>query len=173
MSTYTYTLDSGEAPFNVQINPGNLCTGNCTHSVLGSPVSTTYNSSGLTLGVNTPLTFTLTTANGCTLTNNFTHCCATTGGTITGDSTPNQNSFSTYSLGGVVGTYTTVWSLVGGTGNSINASNQTQVTVNVGTTSFTLRATITDCSGSRAINFIISPEAPVCSLTVSNIVFSC
>lgn len=173
MSTYTYTVDSGEAPFLVEINPGALCTSNCTHSVLGSPVSTTYNSVGLPIGVNSVLTFTLTTANGCVTNNNFTHCCPTTGGAITGDDVPDQNTFSTYSLTGVTGTYTTVWSTVGGVGNSIITSNNTQVNINVGAGAFTLRATLSDCSGTRAVNFTISPQAPVCGLVVSNIVFSC
>ena len=170
MSTLTHTVTSGTPPFILQINPGALCTANCTHSTVGSPIITTYNSSALTLGVNASLTFTVTDGNGCVFNHNFTHCCPTTGGSITGASTPNVNVSSTYSLGGITGTHTVVWSLIGGAGNSITASNSTQATVNVGTSAFTLRATITDCSGNRAVNFSITPT---CTLAVSSIVFSC
>lgn len=170
MSTLTHTVTTGTPPFVIQINPGALCTANCTHSTVGSAVATTYNSSGLTLGVNTTLTFTLTDANGCVFNNNFTHCCPTTGGAITGAATPGVNASSTYTLSGITGTHTVAWSLIGGTGNSITTSNSTEATLNVGSAAFTLRATITDCSGDRVVNFTITPT---CTLSVTSIVFSC
>lgn len=170
MAKFRFNLAAGVPPYSVQINPGSLCLSNCTISAAGNNIEVPYNDSGLTKGVNYNLTLTITDVLGCIQTTNAVHCCPTTGGSISGTATPNASAQITYSLISIVGTHTVNWTLIGGTGASIVSSNSTQATVNVGSTVFTLRATITDCSGSRNINYVITPA---CTLNVSAINFTC
>lgn len=117
------------------------------------------------------MTLQVTDALGCIDTKPFVHCCPTTGGIVSGNLNPTDNTLSTYTLSDVVGNYSISWSIAGGNA-TIATTGTNQVTVNVGTSEFILSAFLTDCSGSRYISLNINPT-PVCTMTVSTPVFSC
>lgn len=170
MATVLYTINTGQPPFTIQVNPGGLCTDNCNHTLFTS-TSSAYNDAGLTKGVSYNLTLQVTDSFSCTNSVGFVHCCPSTGGNVTGNLNPEDNSLATYTLSGVVGTATLSWQITGGNAY-IQSTGLNQVSVNVGTQDFVVAAKLTDCSGERIISLSVFPS-PSCLMTVSTPIFTC
>ena len=170
MAKVNYTINSGQPPFAIQVNPGGLCTDNCNHTIIGGNESV-FNASGLTKGISYNLSLQVTDSFSCTNSVGFVFCCPTEGGVVSGNLNPEDNSIATYTLSGVVGTATLSWQISGGNA-FILATSLNQVSVNVGTQDFVLAAKLTDCSGDRFVSLTITPT-PSCLMTVSTPVFTC
>lgn len=180
MSTITYTKSGITTAATVSIKKNGdvleRCLTNCTGQVNGTTTSG-VDISGLTKGVNHTMNI-VVTEGGCAQSGTTILCCPSTGGGISGNITPPQNTTQTFTVSGIDGNYFESggnggFSLLGGTPNFSGTPSGGVANVNVGSTPFTLCYNINSCSIARSICITITPQTSGCTLSVTGISIVC
>lgn len=180
MSAITYTKSGINTSANVSIKKnGDIterCLSNCTGQVNGTTTSD-VDSTGLAKGVSHVMDV-VVTEGSCSNYGSALLCCPATGGSISGNLTPSENTTQTYTVSGTDGNFSESggnggFSILGGSANFSGTPTGGVASVNVGTTSFTLCYNINSCSISRSVCITINPQVVGCSLSVTGVTIVC
>lgn len=180
MASITYTISGGAGNASISIKKSGdnteRCTSNCTGRGNGSH-SSTLNTVDLTKGVNHTINI-VVSEGSCDDSSQQTLCCPATGGSLTGNLTPAENTTQTYTVSGIDGNYAETggnggFSIIGGSAGFIGTPSGGVAQVSVGTQPFTLCYNITSCGQTRSICINIVPQTAGCTLSVSSVSISC
>lgn len=175
--TYTISGSSGNTSVSIKKSGDNTerCTSNCSGRNNGTH-SSNFDVSDLTKGVNHTINL-LLSEGACSDSSGQTLCCPATGGNLTGNITPAENTQQTFTVSGIDGNYSELGGFNGfqtwGGNPSIVSTNVGSAVLNVGTQPFDLCFNLTSCGQNRSICVTITPQTAGCTLSVSSVSISC
>jgi hypothetical protein len=168
--SYNLTTTTGAPPFDVSVRKSGESTDRCTacRALVVGANAEPYIDAGLTKGVSHAMILQVSKSGCGTQTSNFTHCCASTGGSLNCPTTAINVGQRAFNLSGFIGTIAVNWSVSNGA-TLVNGQSSLDPTFNFPTAgNYTVTATITDeCGRSSPIACTVNVQNVSCTLVLA------